>query len=1032
MPATIGTLAGLTACGAAIGLGVAGGALVGANALVLAGLQMVGSELAGEILGKTIARVGGSLSESSTQIGRNHDIVRLLADAASHCVQEVAEKRRLTQPLTLGERRRLEGAAARLKRQWLAVDAASLGAACRSPEVVDWFKSAGGGRQAERSPLTLEQWHGLVGAACARGLSEELRAEVASALHERFTHWVRQRFKDDFSGNTPAKGRAYATLQMSLLGGLYDLLGATLSSSSRAADAADHIKIDTEQIRAELDAIGARIEILAKEPALAGRLDTLLGETRLSRERVLEQIRSAHEPLLTLPTPDPGDEAQRFVFRNERIALVGRDHELAELDAWLDQARPFSWDLWTGPAGVGKSRLALHLCHQREQQGWRAGFYDWQPHALVRFDLWTPATDVLMVFDYASERAGRIGEILRVLCARQWSGGRRVRALLLEREIVREPDGDGSDAGTGHASDTTLPAPTPPWLEALLAEGSRAGAAFRGSHARQDLHRPDRKLGGVAEGALAEIVRQDADLVGASLDEPEVLRRVRVIRRVDPRARPLFAAMTAEALRETDGSDGGEPAGWDAGQLVTHVLRRERRRWAAAFERRGLGSEPELTRWERLACLATMCGGLSGSRLRDALRLGAKVGLPGAEAWGDGGVYRLLVPGSGMEARAIEPDVVGEAFVLWRLGQDKMLAGTLVAIAWESGMEAFVVRAAADFASHPLLDELLEPVAPSDDETLSLAHKVRLDRLREQEGPARAAALGRALAESDTYPPIVRAVGLGAWANHEWAEAECLRFCEICREQWNAASDDPRVHRHIAGALYTVSGLDEAQTAWFLRSREPERIDGLVLVPAALDALRELSRHTPENTHVQEFVALSMVALLMLDRPPLADSHATLAELQRLAAASGDSEVIVRSLALGIFADVANHIGDEPRAVERIKSLRLLAREHPDDSQVVSWLLATVDGLFRSEYGSIGFRVSLTQMTIELLRKGVARAGDVQPMIDHGVRLTRGKAGPRWAPLRAALKLLNREYSARRQGDRPSKLPPGAAGDGNW
>ena len=95
-------------------------------------------------------------------------------------------------------------------------------------------------------------------------------------------------------------------------------------------------------------------------------------------------------------------------FASTQLARVRRDEELAELEDFLGSGQWFTWWLWTGPAGAGKSRLAVELCRQATVAGWDAGFLR-EPGQERLGDL-QALVPTLVVVDYAAQRAAWLGE----------------------------------------------------------------------------------------------------------------------------------------------------------------------------------------------------------------------------------------------------------------------------------------------------------------------------------------------------------------------------------------------------------------------------------------------------------------------------------------------------------------------------------------------------------------------------------------------------------------------------------------------
>src|ERR1700733_536244 len=127
-----------------------------------------------------------------------------------------------------------------------------------------------------------------------------------------------------------------------------------------------------------------------------------------------------------LAIPSVESAGELLSFASTRLARVGRDTELAELDAFLGPGRQLAWWLWTGPAGAGKSRLAVELCRRATAAGWDAGFLR-EPGQERLGDL-QALVPTLVVVDYAAQRAAWLSEAVIRLIQR---GGAPVRVLVL-------------------------------------------------------------------------------------------------------------------------------------------------------------------------------------------------------------------------------------------------------------------------------------------------------------------------------------------------------------------------------------------------------------------------------------------------------------------------------------------------------------------------------------------------------------------------------------------------------------------------
>lgn len=113
------------------------------------------------------------------------------------------------------------------------------------------------------------------------------------------------------------------------------------------------------------------------------------------------------------------------------VPFGGRQRELADLTAWCVDSARLSAYLMTGPAGQGKTRLALHLSALVRKQGWLAGVLtaDVGTERLTR--LARISVPLLLVVDYAEAQAPILVQLAERFTRRK--GAAPVRLLLLAR-----------------------------------------------------------------------------------------------------------------------------------------------------------------------------------------------------------------------------------------------------------------------------------------------------------------------------------------------------------------------------------------------------------------------------------------------------------------------------------------------------------------------------------------------------------------------------------------------------------------------
>lgn len=444
---------------------------------------------------------------------------------------------------------------------------------------------------------------------------------------------------------------------------------------------------------------------------------------------------AGHGPPLRIPRLDD-TVANRFRYQAKRVTLVGRERELVELGAFLDDSAPFLWSAWVGQAGMGKSRLALELCLAYAESGWDVGFYDWDVPCEVRWDRWKPVLPTLIVFDYVYQHVDNIRAAMAQLARAGSSLAHPVRCLLLERP----PMGFGADAVeaertsdvefAGQLTSRPVRLDSPSWWTSLMDPSQGGTHALLDGTNREALLTGDgaparpRELEGLATDAVRAIFAELARLgsngaagAGVGMADAELDARVSAFERAVPDRRPLYVAFAAEAM-----ASGQLPASWDAEALTRYVLNRERARWRTALCAHGVTDREMQDRYLDLLLFATMCGGLrldgDGGGVFEDEEL--REYLPTRQSFGSGSVMAALVPlETGNAVPKLEPDMLGELFVLESLRNWNHRDRTLRSAAWRlfpEGHAEFLARTVNSFPRATRLDMLLrdDGAAPTD------------------------------------------------------------------------------------------------------------------------------------------------------------------------------------------------------------------------------------------------------------------------------------------------------------------------------
>jgi tetratricopeptide (TPR) repeat protein len=444
---------------------------------------------------------------------------------------------------------------------------------------------------------------------------------------------------------------------------------------------------------------------------------------------------------LMMPWLDPSDSV--LSFTSDAVIRVGREPELRDLRAFLDDDARFSWWVWTGPAGMGKSRLALELCESSSDR-WHAGFLR-EPNQ-NDLDHLQPLHPTLVVVDYAAQRAEWLRDAIYEQA--QQANGAKVRVLVLERSV------DGSWWGTLNRFER-------------FSESAAIG---------QSSYDQPREIQGLAAAEQRALIRA----VLAHL-RPEPVASIEVediagyALRLDPASTPLASFIAGITWLE---SDGGTSVGRD--EALRRLVLRDVTRLTQGLEGEAVG------RAKRLYLSATTVEGLTLAQFASLSEdIHHQAGLLPA-------LYELPEAVTAAALDGLRPDLLGELFVLDELAAGPLAADSvkhLIAANAATNSEAyaaFVERAASDHHNHPQLKALLDAF-PIDGTWAALAVRI-IPLLRSDDHPLLAHILDRLATYAQTGDPQAQ----DCYARARFGAANLLLFAgqyELAQQAYTTVLD---------------------------------------------------------------------------------------------------------------------------------------------------------------------------------------------------------------------------------------------------
>ena len=412
----------------------------------------------------------------------------------------------------------------------------------------------------------------------------------------------------------------------------------------------------------------------------------------------------------------------RLPFYGYDIEFFGRENELDELRAFVhpksDQNPDFAWWLWSGRGGQGKTRLAAELCVELVREGWRCGFLP-QTTEYEDWSNWIVSRPTFVVIDHVASRAKDIRDAICALSRSPDHIRAPLRILMLERPF------DDSDAWISEL----VPYESPLDCSDFFAFGyltDQGGPKLQlSSYTRTLTYLGDVDLRKIVTAAARQLPSAGA------LDAASV---VDWLKETDPERRPLFLILAVRALEENPGR---QLRGWNRGDLIEAVLRRDFHLWQQVLGlRRGdrLSKQRKLFEEHLMLVTAATITGRSDAGLSRKLR---EFGLNVPERLQPDWIRVMTgeVPKSAdSQVAPLRPDIVGECFVLERcIGSfaidattefartqmQALLNAVLTFAPWQT--VDFVHRCSEDFAGHAGL-ELYATLSIPEGEQANVGH----------------------------------------------------------------------------------------------------------------------------------------------------------------------------------------------------------------------------------------------------------------------------------------------------------------------
>lgn len=406
---------------------------------------------------------------------------------------------------------------------------------------------------------------------------------------------------------------------------------------------------------------------------------------------------SAYQSLQPRLTEPKAREGNKNYYANAALEVIGRKKQKDRLKEFLDCDLNVAWFQLAGEAGQGKSRLAFDLMNEAPKLGYRAGFLRENDIKFFKnhWDDWQPDNNYLLIFDYVIGREHEIKPILQSLIYNYDNFEHKIRILLLERQrwdkgtvINKQVKNDNEEIRTSANFGTDKAE----WFLNLCERDDHDGEFLKPYCFDGGVE----ELGKLDVSNLVAIVKQlfsGEKLTISDGDLEETLKRI------DDSGRPLYAYLLAQEL-----SDSLENFhNWTQTDLLTSQLKRDKIRWREAFD----GEAPT---WGddhpamKLAVLSTIVHEVKFQDDKIEQYFGNINSLLIKEAVAITSGHLISNDNCPDEIHALEPDLLGEWFVLYCFDKRRLKFEELLDFAWEywpNETATFLQKISRDFIVLP-------------------------------------------------------------------------------------------------------------------------------------------------------------------------------------------------------------------------------------------------------------------------------------------------------------------------------------------